>query len=108
MVVWVLKLLKNNFGQGDKLVSTSWHAGAGTNGQPSSVASQAVITKKGKKILFINKLNKNAQIVLPAGAKGALASSVDVTTGHNPPSQRRLANNSIVLKPFSVTVLELD
>lgn len=54
---WVLKLLINNFGPGDKLVSTSWHGGS-TNGQPSSVASQAIITKKGKKILLINKLNK--------------------------------------------------
>ena len=36
---WVLKLLKNNFGPGDKLVSTSWHEGR--NDQPSSVSSQA-------------------------------------------------------------------
>ncbi|MEJ7684541.1 MAG: hypothetical protein WKG06_43175 [Segetibacter sp.] len=103
---WVLKLLKNNFGPGDKLVSTLWHEG--TNGQPSSVASQAIITKKGKKILLINKLNKDASIELPAGTKGAMVSSVDVTTGDNPPFQMRLQENSITLKPFSVTVLKLD
>lgn len=103
---WVLKLLKNTFGPGDKLVATSWHGDA--NGQePSSVASQAIITKKGKRILLINKLNKNASVQLPGEAKAALATSVDVSTGDNQPSQIKLSGNAITLKPFSVTVIEL-
>lgn len=104
---WVLKLLKSHFGPGDKLVSTSWHP-ASTSGQPSSVASQAIMTKNGKKILLINKLNKYAQIQLPAGAKGALVSSVDVSTSDNSPYQMRLQENRTTLKPFSVTVIELN
>lgn len=103
---WVLKLLKDNFGAGDQLVSTSWHAGTSI-GQPSSVTSQAVITKTGKKILLINKINQNASIELPAEVRGALASSVDVTTGDNPPAKEHLTTNTIVLKPFSVTVIQL-
>jgi hypothetical protein len=104
---WILKLLKDNFGPGDRLVSTSWHADA--NGQePASVTTQAIITKKGRRILLINKLNRDASVELPVEAKGALAASVDVSTGDNPPSQTRLPGNAITLKPFSVTVIELD
>src|SRR2546430_1979130 len=62
---WVLKLLRENFGPGDKLVSTSSIFLA----QPVDVDVQAIITKKGKRILLVNKLNKEAQIELPAETK---------------------------------------
>ncbi|HEY3390877.1 MAG TPA: hypothetical protein VGK38_14965, partial [Prolixibacteraceae bacterium] len=58
---WVLKLLKDNFGPGDKLVSTSINA--------SNVSAQGFNTKEGKKILLINKKNEEVQLQLPAEAK---------------------------------------
>ena len=96
---WVLKLLKDNFGPGDKLVSTSFDGGA--------VATQAFITKKGKKILLINKQNKEVEIVLASATGGLSASIVDVTTGENPPATLQLKGNSISLKPFAVAVVEV-
>jgi len=96
---WVLKLLKDNFGPGDKLVSTSFDGGA--------VATQAFITKKGKKILLINKQNKEVEIVLASTTGGLSASIVDVTTGENPPATLQLKGNSISLKPFAVAVVEV-
>ena len=96
---WVLKLLKDNFGPGDKLVSTSFDGGA--------VATQAFITKKGKKILLINKQNKEVEIVLASATGGLNASIVDVTTGENPPATLQLKGNSISLKPFAVAVVEV-
>ncbi len=97
---WVLKLLKDNFGPGDKLVSTSY-IGKG------NVISQAISTKKGKRILLINKQNKEMQIVLPAATKDSVMHYVDVTTRENPPARVQLTDHKITLKPFSVTVVEL-
>ena len=97
---WVLKLLKDNFGVGDKLVSTSLSS--------SDAICQAFITAKGKKILFINPRNKEVKINLPAEAKSASAAYVDVTTGENPPAQITLSDTTIILKPFCVAVVRLN
>ena len=43
---WILKLIKDNFGPGDKLVTTSL---IGEN-----IMCQGFVTAKGKKILLIN------------------------------------------------------
>jgi len=95
---WVLKLLIDNFGPGDRLVTT------GTIG---NIDCQAVITKKGKRILLINKMNKEVPVVLPAEAKGSTARSVDTSTRENPPASTQLTDGTITLKPFSVTVVTL-
>lgn len=96
---WVLKLLKDNFGPGDKLVSTGINT--------SVVAAQGFITKEGKKILLINKRNEEIQIQLPADAKGAWLNYVDITTQENPPAKIQLIGNTIKLSPFSVAVINL-
>ena len=96
---WILKLLKDNFGPGDKLVSTAL-----TN---TDVFCQAFNTTKGKKILLINPRNKEVTIKLPADAKDATASIVDVSTGENPAAQIQLNSNAITLKPFAVAVIQL-
>jgi len=95
---WVLKLLRQNFGPGDKLQTTSI---AGTQ----SVAGQAFVTGKGKKLLLINKFDKEVQLDLPADAKDATVDYVDMTTGDNPIAQTHLNSNNITLKPFAVTVV---
>jgi len=97
---WILKLLKDNFAPGDKLVSTSYNN--------SSVICQAFITVKGKKLLLINQRNKEMQVTLPAQAKDALAEYVDLSTGENPPAQIKLKSSAITLKPFSVAVINLN
>lgn len=96
---WVLKLLKDNLGPGDKLVSTDFKV--------PGVDAQGFVTKDGKKILLINKKNAEAQVQLPLEAKGSWVSCVDVTTGENPPAKRQLTGSTINLKPFSVAVIKL-
>ena len=96
---WVLKLLKDNFGPGDKLVNTNLNAGG--------IDDQGFVTKEGKKILLINKKNVAVQVQLPAEAKDAWVSYVDVTTMENPPVKMQLTSNTISLKPFSVAVINL-
>lgn len=97
---WVLKLLKDNFGPGDKLLSTSINT--------AEVAAQAFITGHGKKLLLINKRNKEIVIALSSGSKGLPVNYVDVSTGENPASERKLTSNTITLKPFSVAIINFS
>ena len=96
---WVLKLLKDNFGPGDKLVNTDVNS--------SQVVAQAFITTKGKKLLLLNKRNKDIQIELPAAARDAEMFSVDGASNENPPIQSHITDSSITLKPFAVTVIAI-
>jgi len=98
---WDLKLLIDNFGPGDKLVATS----AGWN---STIDCQASLTKSGKKLLLINKQNKDVQIILPAGTIAANMLSVDTTSRENPPAEIPVINGSFTLKAFSVTVVAFN
>jgi len=96
---WVLKLLKENLGPGDKLVQTT------VNSQ--EVIAQAFITSKGKKILLINQRKKEVTIRLPAEAMNGTAAVVDVTTTGES-GQIPVTSNTITLKPFSVGVIKCD
>ena len=73
---WTLKLLKDNFGPGNKLVNT--------NVNNADIIAQAFITPAGKKILLINPRNKESKINLLASTKNVTANYVDVNTGENP------------------------
>jgi hypothetical protein len=95
---WVLKLLKNNFAPGDKLVQT--------NLDNKDVIAQAFITPKGKKILLINTRKKEVTINLPSEAKDATLSFVDVNNADSL-EQGEVAGNTITLKPFAVGVITL-
>jgi hypothetical protein len=97
---WILKLLKSNFGPGDKLQTTAINS--------PDVTGQAFVTGKGKKLLLINRRNKEVQLDLPAGAKNARVDYVDVTTGENPVAQTQLGSNTITLKPFAVAVVNFN
>jgi hypothetical protein len=94
----MLKLLKDNFGPGDKMV--------GTVSNSKDIAAQAFICAKNKKLLLINKRNKQIQIELPLEAKGAKIQSVDISTG-NRIAESRLAESEITLLPFGVSVIQL-
>jgi hypothetical protein len=102
---WILKLIKDHFNPGDKLVSTSITGGNFVIGPP--INPQAFITAKGKRILLINKKNTTEKVVLPTEVIGGTLHSVDVDTQENPPVQMAINQAIISLKPFSVSVIEL-
>jgi hypothetical protein len=97
---WVLKLLRDNFGNGDQLVATHLNI--------PGVISQGFITKDGNKLLLINKELKDVQFQLPKNAKAASVTYVDATTGENPPATKKLAGNTIKLAGFSVAVVDFN
>ncbi|MEP7375268.1 MAG: glycosyl hydrolase family 39 [Chitinophagaceae bacterium] len=99
---WVLKLLIDQFKAGDELVKTT-----GMDRPNSDAAAQAFLTKKGRKLLLINKRNRNITLELPKETGGSKINSVNVLTGEKQASQSYLTGNKITLKPFSVNVLEI-
>jgi hypothetical protein len=96
---WILKIIKENFSPGDKLVNTNVEGG--------QFMAQAFVTAKGKKIFLINPRNKDLKIKLPAEAKNAMAESIDIQTGDNPATPIQMVDASILLKPFAVSVIHL-
>ena len=94
---WVLKLLLDNFGPGDKLVET--------DGFDTSYTAQAFSTAHGKKLLVINKRNREQSISLPADAAGATVSFVAPSTADGKPKSGALAATTLVLEPFEVAVV---
>ncbi len=97
---WVLKLIKDNFGKGDKLVATSFSG--------EDVYCQAFLTAKGKRLLLINMRNKEIQVNLPAAAKRSKVDFVDVVTNENPPADLQLSDPALTLKPFAVAIVQVN
>jgi hypothetical protein len=100
--LWVLHLLKDNFGPGDKLVEL---ASPGSSGP--YLYRMAAVTKGGKrKILLVNKRNHDLAVAIP-GASGGHVDYVDVTSGWQPPATAKLTSESVRLHGFSVAVVTL-
>jgi hypothetical protein len=97
---WVLKLLKDHFGPGDKLVRTA---------QPGPlVYAQAFLSRGNKRrLLLVNRRNRDTEVTVP-GAAGATMRLVDQTTGFQPPSSKTLKEEVVRLGGYSVAVVEFS
>jgi hypothetical protein len=96
---WVLKLLKDSFHPGDKLVETEFKGD-----HAADLAAQAFITSAGRKLLLVNKRNTAIEIPL-ADAATATALTVDLATENGPSRSFKPAGDKIKLEPFAVTVV---
>ena len=96
---WDLKLLKDNFHPGDKLVKTDLDV--------PGVVAQGFTGSGGKRILLINKKNTRVEIKMPKEITTAKISCVDITTGENPPAKANITNGTIILESFAVAVVEI-
>lgn len=96
---WVLKLLRDNFGPGDRLIET--------HGESSSVEVQALVTKDGKrKVLLINKRNRPADVTL-SGVAGAHEEYVNQETGFRGLGADTLVSGHVALSALEVAVVTL-
>jgi hypothetical protein len=96
---WVLKLLHDNFGTGDKVVETDLSS--------DSIYASAVMTRDGKhRLLLVNKRDRALDITVP-GATGGQEDVVDQTTAFNPPTSSKLNGDTITLNGFGVAVITL-
>ncbi len=96
---WALKLLRDNFGPGDKLVEIN-------SGDPSIYALGFEKPDGWRKVLLVNKRNRPRLVSIPSAA-GADVEFVDQTTGLNPPAELKLAGDQLNLNGFSVSVVSL-
>jgi hypothetical protein len=99
---WVLKLLKDNFHPGDKLV-----ANPPRDFGSSDVDIQGYITPQGKKVLLVNKTNTEKTVALPAELQSASTLTVDEASGDNPPRAGKADGAELKLAPFAVAVLSV-
>ena len=95
----VLKLMIDNFRPGDKIVDTQNSSG--------EVMTQAFVSNSGvRKLLIVNKRNREFQLTLP-GLKGGKLEVVDQTTGFNPPASSTMEGDSFSLGGLGVAVVTL-
>ena len=103
---WVLKLIKDNFHPGDKLVAEK-ETGEDSN-EPSDVIVQGFITPQGKKVLLVNKANDNKTVVLAPELQNASILTVDEESGDEAPRAVKPEGANLQLRPFAVAVLTLQ
>jgi hypothetical protein len=97
---WVLKLLRENFNPGDKLAETHLEL--------PSLFAQAFVTSRGeRKILLVNKRDRQIEVSLP-GAVGAKSEIVDQITGSSPPASVSLTTGTISLNGLAVAIVTLS
>jgi hypothetical protein len=95
---WVLKLIKENFGPGDKLVETE---------SDGNFSAFAVLTPTGQqRVLLVNKRNHELRISVPRAAGGKLE-VVDQSTAFNPAASAKLESDNINVKGLGVAVVTL-
>lgn len=95
---WVLKLLKDNFHPGDKIIETKIDSKEG-------ITAQAFWTLTGRKLLIVNQRNRIATVSLPDSTNITQISTVDGSTGEGPPKENQPSGSTLELAPFAVTVV---
>jgi hypothetical protein len=101
---WVLKLLHDRFGPGDRLVETQ--VGTGFRGHPYLYAL-GVVGKDGKRrVLLVNKRDRSFELTVP-GATGGTVERVDQETAFQPPASARMSDEKLTLGGFAVVVVTL-
>jgi hypothetical protein len=101
---WVLKLLKDSFHPGDKLVAEK----ESPDDAPSDVTVQGFVTPQGKKVLLVNKTNSDKTVTLGAELQNASTLTVDEDSGDEAPRTGKAGGEKFKLAPFAVTVLSIQ
>lgn len=99
---WTLKLIKDNFGPGDRLVVSNPFIMAELD-----YAAQGSITAAGKKVLILNKRSNSIRVKVPSNFKGARVSTVDEISGEGEAIATILRNDTLEMKPNAVSVITL-
>lgn len=97
---WALKLIKDNFHPGDKLIGRGAEP-AGTD----EVAIQAFITPASRKVLFVNKTNRVQTVKLQPDLANGATWTVDEASGEDAPRTGKADGAELKLAPFAITVL---
>jgi hypothetical protein len=99
---WVLNLIVDNFHPGDRLVTTA----ESDSGASGNLLVQGFVTPEGRKILLVNKTNREEKATLVADFANAKFATVDESTGDDAPRTGTVSGTELTLEPFAVTVLK--
>jgi hypothetical protein len=107
---WILKLLKAQLENGDQLCATSVESPADEILLVApEFAAQGYKSPQGKrKVLLINKRNRDIQIALGPEAKAGQLDVVDETSAEGPARTTSLDSETIALGPFAVAIVSLQ
>lgn len=100
---WVLKLIRDRFSPGDKLVETQISS-AGPLGHPYLYAYGAVGGDGQRRLLLVNKRDRDLELSVP-GAIGGTVERVDQTTAFQPPASAPMTGDTVKLGGFAVAVV---
>lgn len=100
---WVLKLIKDNFTPGSKMVKTVLDDNNGDD-----ILAQAYVTQGVKKVLLLNKRNRAINVKLPVDFKGAKVSTIDMESGDNEAPVATINGEETEMKAFAVKVITLN
>ncbi len=108
---WVLKMIRENFAPGDKLVSTTVSIAEAKVRDSSTrrdyVSAQSFVSSTGvRKVLVVNKRDRPFDIAVPAGAGGQVE-YVDQKTANDAPGKTALQGDRFTLNGFGVAVVTL-
>src|ERR1700756_2272786 len=96
---WVLKLLHDNLGPGDRIVEIA-------DDNPY-VYALAFLTRDGRRrVLLVNKRERTFEVSV-TGATAGQISFVDETTSFHPPAAAKLSSDKLTLGGYSVAVVTL-
>ena len=96
---WVLKMIHDNFGPGDKLVET--------HSESPYVSARGFITRSGeRKVLLVNKRDRTVVLSIAGAANGSY-SVVDQQTAFQQPAGGPLRSDELTLGGLAVAVLSL-
>ncbi|KAA6462179.1 glycosyl hydrolase family 39 [Acidobacteria bacterium AB60] len=95
---WVLRLLKDSFRPGDKLVSNSGDVSR-------SLTAQGFATATGRRVLLVNKTNRSQIVSLPPELDSADTFTVDEQSADEQPRKGKVTGSTCSLAPFAVTVI---
>lgn len=94
---WIVRLLKDHFGPGDKLVTTD-------SGTPYDYALGILTRGAQRKLLLVNKRDRTMSVTID-GASGSEVNYVDQATASTPPGKVRLSADQLNLEGFAVAVV---
>jgi len=96
---WVLKMIHDNFGPGDKLMETSMNT--------PYVYARGFVTRDGAhKVLLVNKRDRGFVVSVPGAASGHV-DVVDQQTAFEPPAGGQLRSDEVSLGGLAVAVVTL-
>jgi hypothetical protein len=102
----VLKLLRDSFAPGDRLVANA-QAGPFPPPLANYVYYQGFLTRDGKRrLLLVNKRDRTIDVSVP-GAAGGRQDVVDRATGPGPAASRKLDGETVSLGGYAVAVVTM-